>query len=278
MINIILLYLASILTINCINKNQLHEDKSPSSYKHFKLMNYDELKAKKSELIEKNNKTAAINYCSRMLELSKDLNEIRELRIEIANLYFDTNDFKEAKKRFVEFVKLYPNHKSAEDAASKAIESTWMLSLSPDRDPSDSYDAIDMANDFLKNNHYQEKRELVKNIKTEAQVKLLCKEINTIEFYLKQKNTKAVEKRIEHIKKEFKELIDQNILKIEPIENYLCAVKKGEKKEIKIAQEKLHECYSGTCMLHHDPKLHKKVVNPKEALKPRKTMDYFTNP
>lgn len=241
-------------------------------------MDYEDLKAKKDELLAEGKKTAAINYVDRMLELTKDLSEIRELRLQAADLYFDIREFAIAQKKYTDFAQYYPNHPQAEHAEARAIEAAWMQSLTPDRDPSNTHEVIEMANAFLKNSNYSEKREQVKNIKREALVKLLCKEINTIEFYLRQNNTKAVEKRIEFIKREFKELIDEKILRLEPIQEYHDAVAAKDKPRIKKAQENLHKCYSGVCMLHHDTDLHKKVANTEKTFKPRKTIDYFLVP
>ena len=80
-----------------LDKNSL------SSYKHFKLMGYEELKAKRDELLSQSKKFAAINYVERMLDQTKDLNEIRELRIMLADLYFETDDYPKAQKKFAEF-------------------------------------------------------------------------------------------------------------------------------------------------------------------------------
>ena len=97
-------------------------------------------------------------------------------------------------------------------------------------------------------------------------------------IYLKQNNTKAVIKRIDFIKREFKELINDGILKIEPIQEYLDAVTSKNILGIKKAQEELHKCYSGTCSLSHDKKLSTKTINPEETLKCRRTIDYFLVP
>lgn len=255
-----------------VDKNSL------SSYKHFKLMNYEELKAKRDELIAQNKKFPAINYVERMLDQTKDLNEIRELRIMLADLYFDTEDYPKAQKKFAEFKTFYPNHAKTEHASLYEIESAWLQSTSPDRDQTKSHEIIDLANEFLKNINFTEKREAVKNIKKESQVKLLCQEINTIEFYLKEKNTNAVAKRIEFLKNQFKELIDDKILMVEPIQEYHDAVVSGDKARIKKARNDLHTCYSGTCSLMHDQKLASKAANTDRSLKPRKTIHYFYVP
>ena len=270
-----------IITHLCFSKKAAKLDDnslSSSSYKHFKLMGYEELKAKRDELLSQNKKFPAINYVERMLDQTKDLNEIRELRIMLADLYFETDDYPKAQKKFAEFKTFYPNHPKTEHASYREIESAWLQSTTPDRDQSKSHEIVDLANEFLKNVNYAEKRDAVKNIKKEAQVKLLCQEINTIEFYLKDKNTTAVAKRIEFLKKQFKELIDDKILIIEPIQEYHDAVVSGDKTRITKARQDLHSCYSGTCTLMHDPKLANKAANTDRSLKPRKTIHYFYVP
>ena len=274
-----MIILLVMLFLSCFSETFKNKENIPAtSYKHFKIMSYQELKDKSAELLKKNQKTTAINYVERMLELTKELNEIRELRLLLANLYFETEDYCLAQKKCAEFAQYYPNHPQAEHASARAIEASFMQSLSPDRDPTALHETIDLANEFLKNNNFIERRDLVKSLKKEAQVKLVCKEINTIEFYLKQNNTKAVIKRIEFIKREFKELINDGILKIEPIQEYLDAVTSKNVLGIKKAQEELHKCYSGTCSLSHDKKLSTKTINPEETLKRRRTIDYFLVP
>jgi outer membrane protein assembly factor BamD (BamD/ComL family) len=273
-----ILLLLTISSYNFTKRPDKIDKNSLKNYKHFKMMSYEELKVKRDELLAQNKKFPAINYVERMLDQTKDLNEIRELRIMLADLYFETEDYPKAQKKFAEFKTFYPNHPKTEHASYKEIESAWLLSTSPDRDQTKSHEIIDLANEFLKNVNYVEKREAVKQIKKEAQVKILCQEINTIEFYLKDKNTKAVAKRIEFIKDKFKELIDEKILVIEPIQEYHDAVASGDKTRISKARNDLHTCYSGTCSLMHDPKLANKAANTDRSLKPRKAIHYFYVP
>lgn len=171
--------------------------------KEFKSLTFDELELNKNIDVKNKNKENAIRYLERMIAICKDQKKICELRLELADLYFDLQFADKASKIYLEYIKLYPGHVNSEYAYFRAINSIFLKTPIPERDQSDTKEIVKLAKEFLAKDSYKKYRNEVTWILDQCNDKLLLSEINTFNFYLRRKNFKASENRLAYIKEQY---------------------------------------------------------------------------
>lgn len=168
----------------------------------FSKMSYDELKVAKQRRIEDNDKEASIRYIERMLKLCDDINQAAGLLLELADLYFDTGRLEKAQTLYTEFYKQYPGHAQTEYGLYRAIVCNYYELSSFDRDQTKTHDVISMADAFLNKPRYTTYRKEITNLRKKSYERLIESELNVCQFYLKKNSFKAVNKRLDHIRKQ----------------------------------------------------------------------------
>lgn len=171
--------------------------------KEFKSLTLDELELNKNIEVKNLNKETAARYVERMLSICKDQQKIRELRLELADLYYDLQYLDKASKIYLEYIKLYPGNINSEYAYFRAINSLFLKTLIPERDQADTKDTVKLAKAFLEKESYKKYRDQVIIILDQSNKKLLLSEINIFNFYLKRKKIKASEGRLAYIKEHY---------------------------------------------------------------------------
>jgi outer membrane assembly lipoprotein YfiO len=163
-------------------------------------MTYPELKeAKERHTLEKDTQ-AAIVFIERMLKLCDDINEIADLMIELANLYYDQGNLERAGQIYIEFEKLYPGNVHAEYALYRSILCTFYGILTIDRDQTKTYETVELANKFLSRTIFTQYQKEVRDIRKQCYQKLVESELNVCAFYLNRKSFKAVQNRLKNIR------------------------------------------------------------------------------
>lgn len=168
--------------------------------KTISMMNYLELKeAKEKHQLAKNNE-AVIIFIERMLKLCDDINEIANLMIELANLYYDQGNLEKAGRLYLDFEKLYPGNIHAEYALYRAILCTFYGILTIDRDQSKTQEAVELANKFLSRDVFSQYKKEVSDIRTQCYQKLIESELYICNYYLNKSSFKAVQNRLKNIR------------------------------------------------------------------------------
>lgn len=216
------------------DENKILSGKFRSSATTKKLddMTLDELRERKNFLANTSNKEIAIKYVEKMMIVCQDHKELKELRIELANLQFDLEDYENAAKTYAEYVASYPNDKLTEFAAFREILSLDLRKNDPQRDQSITKEASLKAKQFLKNENYKTYRKGVFDILRDAYNDLLQNEIEVCTFYINiKRNPRSAEKRLEYIKKELAPYIEGSDKKVKELEDKIQALKNGKIRE-----------------------------------------------
>lgn len=170
---------------------------------------YDELKKEKIAKVTANDKEGAIRYLEKMVPLCNDLNELKSIMLELADLLFDTALYGKAADMYHEFTILYPGSNEVEYALYRAIVSNFKLTLDAEHDQSKTLATKELAQKFLERGDlFTTNKKEVENILAQCDEKLLAVEENIMRFYIKRGNTKSAQRRLDNMKKEF---LDKNI-------------------------------------------------------------------
>lgn len=170
------------------------------SKKTISMMTYQELKeAKEKHKLAKDN-DGVIIFIERMLKLCDDINEIADLMIELADLYYNQGNLEKAGRLYVDFEKLYPGNIHAEYALYRAILCTFYGILTIDRDQTKTQETVELTNKFLSRTIFTQYKKEIKDIRAQCYQKLIESELNICNFYLNKGSFKAVQKRLKNIR------------------------------------------------------------------------------
>lgn len=172
--------------------------------KHVKSMSYQEAKLAKESAIASNNHEYALETLNRMIAIGSDLDELQYARLELADVLFDSGELEEAEKKYREFLALYPNSEHGEYARYRTVLCCFYETLDADRDQTKTKESIKLAQEFLKNEKYQQYAADVRTIQTYCTDQLFDSEARIFAFYLEeQKDIVAAERRLTTLKEQF---------------------------------------------------------------------------
>jgi len=185
-------------------KKTTQETPKKREKKYFRDLNYEDHKEIKSKLIAEGRKETAIKHIEKMIPLCNSIQEIRDLTLEIADLYFETGDLKKAENLYESFGDLYPGDKNIEYATYKSILCSYWLTLDTERDQSKTKNAIAQSKKFLdRSDIFHEYNDEVEKILADCQDKFLESEIKVFNFYMHQGDYISAKTRLASIEKEF---------------------------------------------------------------------------
>lgn len=167
-----------------------------SSQKTLSHLNYQELKKNKEELVKKGNKTTAIKYLEKMVPLCTDLEELKGIMLELAQLFFETGVFDKAAKMYQEFTLLYPGAQEVELAMYQAIVANFKLILDAEHDQTKTLEAKELAETFLKRITFTTYKKEVEQILSQCEERLFESEVIAFNFYISRSNDTAAKKRL----------------------------------------------------------------------------------
>ncbi|MFC1841974.1 outer membrane protein assembly factor BamD, partial [Candidatus Dependentiae bacterium] len=170
--------------------------------KAFRDLDYEELKRGKNRLLSEGRKELAIKHIEKMIPLCNDVQELRSLRLEEADLFFETGDLKKAEQFYSEFVQLYPGDQNIEYASYKSILSNYWLTLDAERDQSVTKNTIALSKNFLdRSNIFKEYTSEVEKICLDCQNILFKSEISICKDYINRGDYLSARTRLANIEK-----------------------------------------------------------------------------
>lgn len=171
-------------------------------------MKYQELKKRKEEFAKAEDVETVILYLQKMVPLCQDLQELRTILIELADLLFDRGKLTEAEKLYREYSRLYPSDTNAEYALYKAILCCFYKTLDSTRDQTKTHETLALSEKFLeRKNIFTHYSTDVEKIVSACNDKLAQTELNIIAFYTHRGKYRSAQHRIDQFKKEWLEKI-----------------------------------------------------------------------
>jgi outer membrane assembly lipoprotein YfiO len=166
-------------------------------------MDFDELEKCKKDCLEAGDKKAAIKYLDRMAQIKTDLEDLKGIMLELAQLLFEIEDYKRASEMYNKFVLLYPGCDEVELSMYKAIFSMSKLMLDAEHDQTKTVETKELAQEFLDRSSFTHHRKEVEAIVAQCEERLLESEINIFNFYIKRGNFVAAQTRLANIKEAY---------------------------------------------------------------------------
>ena len=183
----------------------------PELKKNIKGMTIPELITAKDYCIATDNKTQAILYLEQIITLATDQNTLKDIRLELADLYFDQGSISRASKMYTAYLGLYPGSEDRAYVHYRAILCRFYETLNADRDQTRTEEALILTQEYL--NRVISDKELYMAYSTDVETiqKQCCKKLfdhdkGILEFYYKKGNFKAAQLHVAHMKKQYEKL------------------------------------------------------------------------
>lgn len=209
----------------------------------FSDLRLNELEVTKNRLVSKKDYFVACKHLKRMLVLCDDINKKAEILIELADLLFLQQNFDDASKYYTEFTQLYPGNKQVEYASYRAVICASKNMLSPDRDQASTEKTLELAQAFLKWDHFTRYQDEVRTIERECYKRLAASDLLVAEFYItKQHDYASAKKRIDSIRNDWLNKapeIGVELAQLEVTFAGLCDDFKAPEESIKLAQSEI---------------------------------------
>jgi outer membrane assembly lipoprotein YfiO len=161
-----------------------------------------ELKKGLEEASKAKDTATALKYLDAMRMVSTDHDQIREILLQMADLYYQQSEWTKAERAYNEFILLYPGAAKCDYAHYKAVECGFNLTSQSDRDQTKTQEVLALAEQFFTDHAQSEFFSAVTKLATDCREKLLASDTNIFNFYVKNNNFKAAQKRLDLISKE----------------------------------------------------------------------------
>jgi len=212
---------AYIILSLCFVAGCTHQKKEPEKKNYFKRsefkqsktfrlvhhMTYDELKLEKDRLHKQGLDYIAINFLKQMIKKCEGPDELRELRLEYAEMLYNLGQFGEASTEYKLFVQLYPGSSKAAYADYRTIESLNREVLTADRDQEKTAEVIELAKEYARKAQwrpaYQQYLKDIEQMTHDCLYRLYESEVLRLYFYINRKQCKAALNRLDYIKEHY---------------------------------------------------------------------------
>ena len=187
----------------------------PEMKKMLKNMTIPELERAKNYCVATGNKTQAIIYLEQIIILATDQNMLKDVRLELADLYFDQGSISKASKMYASYLGLYPGSEDRAYVHYRAILCRFYETYSSDRDQTPTEEALILTQEYL--NRVISDKELYAAYSTDVEIiqKQCCKKLfdhdkGILDFYYKKGNFKAAQLHLLHMKKMYAKLYKES--------------------------------------------------------------------
>ena len=187
----------------------------PEMKKNLKSMTIPELEIAKNYCIATGSKVQAIMYLEQIIILATDQNMLKDLRLELADFYFDQGSIGKAGKIYTSYLGLYPGSEDRAYVHYRAILCRFYETYSVDRDQTRTEEALILTQEYL--NRVISDNELYAAYSTDVEViqKQCCKKLfdhdkGILDFYYKKGNFKAAHLHLLHMQKLYAKLYKES--------------------------------------------------------------------
>ena len=166
------------------------------------LKPYEELKAGLEAALEHKDYETATKHLDAMRMVCTDTEELKNILLQLADLYYTQENWAKAERAYQEFAMLYPGAQKCDYAHFRAVACGFKLTTEPDRDQTKTQEVLKFADEFMSTHKTSGYLNEVITIATHCREKLFASDVNVFNFYMNNKNYKSAQKRLDTITKE----------------------------------------------------------------------------
>lgn len=184
--------------------------------KNPKTLSMAELQIAKEYSEALDNKAQTIVYLENMVKQCSDPAMLKEIYLELADLYFEQGSMDLAAKLYSSYVALYPGSPERAYVHYQAILCRFYTTFSHDRDQTKTEETLQLTQLYMdmatkQGELYKEYCDDVASIQKQCCKKLYAHELDIFNFYYKKGNYKAAQVHLDEIKRVYLSLLNEEI-------------------------------------------------------------------
>lgn len=166
-------------------------------------MSFNELNSFADKAKQKKHNDDAMGYLEEALGRFSDNEKIHQVKLDLAELHFDSGNYQAAHELYENFNQLYPADAQAEYAKYKSILSMYRQTLDVHCDQTETENTIRLCREYLQKGIYKKFTKEIIDIQKLCENKLFNKEIYVFNFYFNKGKYDAAGHRLKTIKHKF---------------------------------------------------------------------------
>lgn len=179
------------------------KDKKKGPHKNkLALKPYAELKDELSKALEQKDYETATKLLDAMRMVCTDTEELKNILLQLADLYYTREDWAKAERAYQEFAMLYPGAQKCDYAHFRAVSCGFKLTKEPDRDQTKTQEVLKLTQSFIKQFPKSEQLENVQKYATLCREKLYAADKSIFDFHMHRGNYKVAQRRLDIIVKD----------------------------------------------------------------------------
>lgn len=178
--------------------------------------------------LEMGNDDLAVKYLEALIAKINDFAQIRDLRLQLADLYFKNEQYLKAGSIYTEYYESYPGYTKAEYALSQAIAAKFKQMGACDQDNVITHEILELASRYLQNKSYKKYRQTVLGLFETCNNQLFEAEVNVFEHYFRQGYVVSAQRRLDYMTEKILPKMPQVKGRIEALQNLVNQAKLGK--------------------------------------------------
>lgn len=179
-------------------------------------LTFDELQVAKNYAQLNGNKRQVIIYLENMVKQCTDPNLLKDINLELADLYFELGNMEQAAKLYSAYINLFPGSPQRAYVHYQAILCKFYSTFSIDRDQTTTEETFKLTQLYLDvvskdDQLYKEYADEVASIQKQCCKKLYDHDMDIFNFYFKKGNYKAAQVHLDEMKKTFISLMKSDV-------------------------------------------------------------------
>jgi outer membrane protein assembly factor BamD (BamD/ComL family) len=178
--------------------------------------------------LELGNDDLAVKYLEALIAKINDFAQIRDLRLQLADLYFKNEQYLKAGSIYTEYYESYPGYTKAEYALSQAIAAKFKQMGACDQDNVITHEILELARSYLQNKSYKKYRQTVLDLFESCNNQLFEAEVIVFEHYFRQGFLVSAQRRLDYMNEKILPKMPQVKNRIDALQNLVEQAKLGK--------------------------------------------------
>lgn len=141
-----------------------------------------------------------VKYLEALINKSTDPLEIRDFRLQLADIYYETEKYAKAGSVYTQYYESYPGYYRAEYALFQAIMAKFKQIGACDQDNTITNEILELSQQYLQNKSYAKYQQQVKQLFEACNNQTLESEIKVFEHYFRQGLLDSAQRRVDYMR------------------------------------------------------------------------------
>ena len=169
-----------------------------------------------------------VKYLEALINKSTDPLQIRDYRLQLADVYYETEKYAKAGSVYTQYYESYPGYHRAEYALFQAIMAKFKQIGACDQDNTITNEILELSQQYLQNKSYEKYQQQVTALFEACNNQTLESEIKVFEHYFRQGLLDSAQRRVDYMRDKMLDKATNAKDRIQDLQNLLDQAKTGK--------------------------------------------------